>query len=184
VTNFLNVSTLHLTPSARAWLNETATENHAANYHGAGRGGRISTLGATLTGWFTWVPQPDVCEHLSAPVDLLPVFNEARKAECNYILFDRDADAIPGLPRYDEDGVLFEQDDAGFVDAGPQSRQFAVDVVETISYTVEVDAFDEDHAGQLARDMWAASSDPMHDFSGNSRGVEVEDVEEMGEVVS
>src|SRR3546814_10076719 len=42
--------------SAKAWLSEGATLNHSANYHGYGHGAPISTLGATLHGYFMHAP--------------------------------------------------------------------------------------------------------------------------------
>jgi len=177
VTNFLNASTMHLTPAARAWLSEESTENYAANFHGVGAGGRISTLRPTLHGWFTWVPQLDVCDQLGVPADLSPVFDAARKANCNYVLFDGDAECIPGVPRYDEDGVMFEQDDPDFID--PALRKFCVTLKETVFYTVEVLAEDDEEARNAAGEIWAESESPTVDFSGMSQGVTVDDCEPM-----
>lgn len=58
-------------------------------------------------------------------------------------------------------------------------RKFSVTLIETVSYTVEVEAEDQEAAEEVARDMWADSQDPTHDFCGSGEGVSVGDVEEV-----
>lgn len=105
VRTFLDISTAHLSPTARAWLSESATLNHAANYHGTPGGAALGCLGATLYGWFFSAPPvdgPDFCDH-GIPEDLYPVIRHARELECYYVLADADGDIIEGLPVYDDE---------------------------------------------------------------------------------
>lgn len=55
--------------------------------------------------------------------------------------------------------------------------KFIVNLKETVEYSVEVEAEDEDEASEIARDVWAQSDDPTHDFCGFGLGVEIENVE-------
>lgn len=105
VRRFLDLSTAHLSPAARAWLSEGARLNHAANYHGFGSGAAISTLGATLYGWFMHAPEPadeDGIDH-GMPADLLPIVRHARSLGCDYLLFDADAETVEGLEVFDDE---------------------------------------------------------------------------------
>lgn len=107
VRTFLDLSTAHLSPDARAWLSESATANHAANYHGVGHGAPLGCVGATLCGWFFSAPPvdgPDFCDH-GIPEDLYPVIRHARQMECFYILADADGEIIDGLAIYDEENA-------------------------------------------------------------------------------
>lgn len=99
---FLDLSTAHLSADARAWLMAGSTLNHASLYHGTGTGAAMSTLGATLNGWFMRAPE-DTPERsiYGMPADLQALCDYARAHGCNYILFDADADIIPGLPILD-----------------------------------------------------------------------------------
>ncbi|WPE19911.1 hypothetical protein [Shinella zoogloeoides] len=107
VRKFLDLSTAHLSPAARAWLSEGSTLNHAANYHGLAGGAAMSALGATLTGWFMHAPNlPDCGRTLyGIPEDLFPVIRHARAKGCDYICFDADAEILPELPVLDEDSA-------------------------------------------------------------------------------
>lgn len=55
--------------------------------------------------------------------------------------------------------------------------KYTVTLKETVFYTIEVEADDEDEAGDAAADIWAQSEDPTGDFNGMGQGVEVDDVE-------
>jgi len=55
---------------------------------------------------------------------------------------------------------------------------YVVTLHETVTYLVEVDAPDEEAAGELAKDLWAQSGDPTLDFCGCGLGVEVDNCEE------
>lgn len=59
--------------------------------------------------------------------------------------------------------------------------KFMVNLKETVFYTVDVEADNEEAAGKAAANIWANSPDPSNDFSGNSQGVEVDDVEPAAE---
>ena len=105
VQKFLDLSTAHLSPAARAWLMESASLNFNSHYHGLGGGAAMSTIGVTMTGYFMHAPAlPDEGGMDNGmPEELLPIIRHARANDCFYILFDADADVIEGLPLFDED---------------------------------------------------------------------------------
>jgi hypothetical protein len=104
---FLSLSTSHLSPAARAWLSESATANHAANFHGDGNGAKMGTCAATLYGFFFYAPTVDAIGY-AMPDDLLKITAFARSQQCGYILADADACTYEDLPIYDDDGDLVE----------------------------------------------------------------------------
>jgi hypothetical protein len=57
------------------------------------------------TGWLMWVPnEPDAyaAEHTEGPpAEVLAVQRYARTLDCDYVLFDRDADQVADLPAWD-----------------------------------------------------------------------------------
>lgn len=112
VRQVLDISTAHLSPNARAWLSECSTMNHAANYHGVGKGGSISTLGATMNGWFMHAPQIEVdgteitVTESAIHDDLLPIVVHARSVGCDFINFDSDAEIIKELMVFNEEDSL------------------------------------------------------------------------------
>lgn len=105
IRTFLDVSTAHLSPEARRWLSESATLNHAANYHGTGGGAALGTLGATLYGWFMHAPDLPETGGIDngIPDDLHPVIRLAHSFGCHAILFDADGEIYDGLPVYDDE---------------------------------------------------------------------------------
>jgi hypothetical protein len=52
-------------------------------------------------GWWVRVSPELVDTPKKTPADLLAVIDFARSQGCEWIMFDRDADPIPGLPTYD-----------------------------------------------------------------------------------
>ncbi len=55
--------------------------------------------------------------------------------------------------------------------------KFKVTLEETVLYSMEVEAEDEDTASSMAEKLWAQSEDPTKDFHGAGNGVEAIDVE-------
>lgn len=51
--------------------------------------------------------------------------------------------------------------------------KFYVTLEETVKYTVEVEADDEDDAREFAVEAWVQSGDPTTDFDGQGEGVTV-----------
>ncbi len=110
---FLDISTAHLSPAAKAWLSESATLNHAANYHGTGSGAALGCVGATLYGWFMAapeLPEADGIDH-GIPDEMHPIIKHAQSLGCGYILFDADADIIEGLPLFNDDDIDLDPED-------------------------------------------------------------------------
>jgi hypothetical protein len=59
-------------------------------------------------------------------------------------------------------------------------QRYAVALKEMVFYRVEVEAENEDEAGEVAIETWVQSSNPFNDFAGAGEGVEVLDVEVIG----
>ncbi len=57
--------------------------------------------------------------------------------------------------------------------------KFRVKLIETVSYTVDVEAEDEHEAMQKAEAVWCASENPTEDFNGEGRGVQVRNLWEL-----
>ena len=89
---FLDVSSGHLQPETRAWLDEQTTDEQVrdpANRHAEILGGR------TRHGWFIYASE---APHAPVPADLLAVMHYARKRGCDYALLDCDALPMADLP--------------------------------------------------------------------------------------
>lgn len=57
--------------------------------------------------------------------------------------------------------------------------RYRVTLQETVMYEVVVEAASEEAAETLAKETWAQSETPDHDFNGQGRGVEMYDIEEI-----
>lgn len=58
--------------------------------------------------------------------------------------------------------------------------KYRVFLTEEVDYTIEVEADDEEHAEEVAQDLWVLSENPTADFDGTGSGVEVYAVETIG----
>lgn len=81
---FLDCSTAHLSPSARAFIE--SGEPFAS---------------ATPYGWFVWANEE---ADEKVPIDLAAIMAHARKRGAEYILFDCDAEEIATLPTFEWSG--------------------------------------------------------------------------------
>ncbi|RBO90491.1 hypothetical protein [Pseudochrobactrum asaccharolyticum] len=54
--------------------------------------------------------------------------------------------------------------------------KYQIQLKETITYTMEIEADDAGIAQAEALDAWAQSEDPFGEFSGNSSGAEVKGI--------
>lgn len=98
IRKFLDLSTSHVSPDARDWLDL----NGALEADRDGAGG-AHNVALTRHGWFMWIPEREDGGNLHP--DLKPVAEHARAAGCDYVLFDGDALEIEQLPVYEwEDG--------------------------------------------------------------------------------
>lgn len=105
IQKFAVLSNAHLSSAARAWLDNMAEKNaDAHNAGGVHTGAPIGSLGTTLFGWFTHVPEDvhDLKKH-GIPDALWIVFYRLRKMEVAYALFDADGPEVDFLPRFDFD---------------------------------------------------------------------------------
>jgi hypothetical protein len=103
VRQFLDVSTAHLTPECRRWLDNEAEDG--PTYSGC-------------YGYVTWAcVNPDdhaeVMEDEDRPDVLTAIFQRAASLGCDYVLFDRDAEEDEALPVFDDDGEPMEHEMVG-----------------------------------------------------------------------
>lgn len=91
---FLDASSGHLSPDTWAWLDANFADeglrdprNHAAGQLAGGR---------TRYGWFVYAPEEPPA--VAVPDDLAAVLRHAHRLGAEYVLFDRDAAPLPGLP--------------------------------------------------------------------------------------
>jgi hypothetical protein len=92
---YLDLSTAHLTPATRGLLDEAPDHLPTTMKHPGGYG------------WMVYVAEGAAIgkeEEEDFPPDLLACLNLAREHDCGWMLIDTDADTIPGLPTYDDDG--------------------------------------------------------------------------------
>lgn len=92
---YLDLSTAHLTPATHGLLDDAPDHLPTVMKHPDGYG------------WLVYVHQDDVDpeeDTENIPPDLLACLNLAREHGCGWMVFDCDADTIPGLPTYDDDG--------------------------------------------------------------------------------
>lgn len=81
---FFDCSTAHLSPDARAYL-----DDHAA--------ARDEMIASTPFGWFIWCGGEDDGD---VPPDLAHVLAHARSLDADYVLFDADAEVSEALPSF------------------------------------------------------------------------------------
>jgi hypothetical protein len=119
VRRFLDISTGHLQPKTR-WMVEEKAVIGPIYDHPDG------------FGWLVYVPDPQRVAEWEGPdpipADLIACFDKARELRCDYILFDCDAQPIDGLPLYDDDGNLVDED-GDYVESG----EAAYDAQEAIN---------------------------------------------------
>lgn len=88
IRQFLIVSTIHVTQETAKMLDETPVKDWPV------AGGPWGTYG-----WFMWCREEDLEGNI--PPELMGVFDFARAAGCNYVLFDRDGDQRDDLPQFE-----------------------------------------------------------------------------------
>lgn len=96
---FLDASTAHVSEESAKWLDEqgrlAAAVNTDDDEHPAIHVGRL------VTGWFFYADPEDAPSADPVPADVVALMREARKRGCHYVLLDRDAPEIDGLPVYE-----------------------------------------------------------------------------------
>jgi hypothetical protein len=88
--SFMDLSTAHLTPATMDWLDSFLGKDNFTHW-----------VAVTPYGWFLYADEEGDREYF--PADLIACFAYARKHGAEYILFDRDADAVDDLPQYDDE---------------------------------------------------------------------------------
>ena len=90
VRRFLDLSTAHLQPADRSFLDHSADPD--------ARDGVVVMRGAY--GWFVYAHDDRCCDGIS---DVLwAIFRTARAHGCDYVLFDADADTMGSLPVFED----------------------------------------------------------------------------------
>jgi hypothetical protein len=94
IRNFLDCCTSHVSKETADWLDARGSET-------AGRdGSNRAYVGTTPYGWFVYA-DTEAGKAECFPDDLVTVFAHATGKGCEYILLDRDADTIDGLPVFE-----------------------------------------------------------------------------------
>lgn len=96
---FMDGCTSHVSPEARDWLEEQGRIAAAAQT-GQDEEPAIH-IGRLVTGWFFYANEEPLSPDLGIPDDVARLMQEARKRGCEYVLLDRDAQEIDGLPTYE-----------------------------------------------------------------------------------
>lgn len=111
VRTYLDLSTAHLKPATRAWLN-------AIDWANEGPSG-----GAHAWGWNIYAHDDNTCDDVGKtprpegtppgeyPPDLWACFEKARELGCTRVHFDCDASLSDELPCYDDLGNLIRAED-------------------------------------------------------------------------
>ncbi len=98
--NHLLVSSLHLSPKTRAWLDtelyDTLLRDPENRIAAAIAGGK------TRYGWLVYAPEGPTD---GLPDDLTIILHAARDQNAEYVLFDADAQPSPHLPIHDEEAI-------------------------------------------------------------------------------
>lgn len=102
IRKFYDLSTAHVSPAARHWLEATAYVNALQ------QGMRAYPVAAFMHGWMMWVPNAEHLDGEDVPFDLRDACVEARLCGCDYLLFDADAEIIGTLPVWKEDETSTE----------------------------------------------------------------------------
>lgn len=90
---FLDLSTGHLTPQTRDWMDGRAISARSDPFNGL-------CLASTSFGWFIYAGEQT--EESEFPADLLTCLRKARELGAEYVLFDADASDGLDLPTYDD----------------------------------------------------------------------------------
>lgn len=85
VRKFLDLSTAHVCPETRDWLEHETDQG----------------LVYQLTGGYGWMLYCADTEHDPVPTDLDGIFALAKNMSCEYVMLDRDAPIHPDLPTWD-----------------------------------------------------------------------------------
>ena len=90
IRRFLDLSTAHLQPADRLFLEFSATP---------GSLGGLAAMAGTY-GWFVYAHDERCCDSIS---DVLwAIFEQARALGCDYVLFDADGPVLEGLPVFED----------------------------------------------------------------------------------
>lgn len=113
VRSYLDLSTAHLKPATRAWLDaiDWANEGPSGGAHAWGwniYAHDVNDIGAGLK-----TPLPAGTPEGEYPADLWACFEKARELGCTRLHFDCDAEASDELPCYDDAGNLVEAEAVG-----------------------------------------------------------------------
>lgn len=99
---YMVLSVYHLSQTAKDWMAEQADSNIAID------ASEIDLLGETATGWFVVIPDfnGDHDPAFTFPPELETIFRFVLDHDCGAILFDANADTVPGLAFYEADGRI------------------------------------------------------------------------------
>lgn len=102
VRRFLDLSTAHLCPGTREWLDKQGLLTaRSRTFHDPDV---VVLLGSTPYGWFVYADEASTDEEPGprVPADLWTCMAKARAEGCEYILFDADARPLVDLPTFED----------------------------------------------------------------------------------
>lgn len=126
-----------------------------------------SAWAATAIDAFTSVCRMDGEDNQTKAKDLATNLVHYLRLECG-LSFEEASTVIHNAVNMAEQET--EEDEDG---EAPPKTLYRVKLVEKVYYLVDVEAEDEDQAGELAAETWAQSEDPTADFDGQGDGVTV-----------
>ena len=98
IKQFLNLSTVHVSPAARHWLEANAVENAKQ----AAENAATHPVAAFMHGWMMLIPSPEDWPISDVPADLQDVCVEAMLSGCDYVLFEANGDVYETIPTFAE----------------------------------------------------------------------------------
>jgi hypothetical protein len=85
----LEASTVHVTPDTMDMIDNARIG--------------VTTMASHYGAFIAVINDPVIQRKIVQEEDLYPLFDMARKEDCEWIYLDRDADTIDGLPTYEEE---------------------------------------------------------------------------------
>lgn len=96
--SILDISTGHLSFPSRDWLNEQSAISLAFRTEADER--PVASIAGFGYGWFLTAHPPEGAREVM-PDDINRILEYARAQQCDYVVFDRDADTVDELPSFE-----------------------------------------------------------------------------------
>lgn len=96
--SILDISTGHVSFPSRAWLEEQSAISLA--YRAETDERPVATIAGFGYGWFMTAHPPEGAREV-IPADINRILEYARAEQCDFVVFDRDADTVDELPSFE-----------------------------------------------------------------------------------